>query len=186
MKKEHTNQHGINNEQKAQMLMSGWNSQMNAIWHIHQHIFIAQGAVLAAWFYLYDKEHPALGIGLMLLINTLFLIGIFIVKRHYQIQNKMNDELHSLGVLSKPEKAAPLLGGFLPNFFGSMNNHQLARLIIALLIIVNNALSIVSIHQMKLGCNLSSLAGSVMLLINLSIVIKLLCRWQELIKSNGH
>lgn len=181
MKKEHTNQHGISNEQKAQMLMSGWNNQMNAIWHIHQHIFIAQGATLAAWFLLYDKCYYTMSIGLTVLVNVLFLIGIFIVKRHQQINKEINQQLFNLGILTNPDFPLSLLGSLMKSKIGEMNNNELARLVIVVLIITNTILSIASACKLDYRICYSYFPSILLILMNLLIIGRIFFSWKDLI-----
>ena len=161
----------LSDEQIAQMNMSGWISQMSSIWHIHQHVFVAEAATLTGWYLLYSESKFVAANALLLIINILFYIAIFIVKRSYQITAGMNKTLQDLGVFrNKPQKGADIfkhrkLKDKLPKL-----NHQIARLVILVLIFINLILSFASF-----SCY--SLVFSVLSFI---VFLGLILRWHEL------
>ena len=161
----------LGDEQIAQMNMSGWISQMSSLWHIHQHVFVAEAAALTGWYYLYSKCEFAKANALLLIVNVLFYIAIFIVKRSYQITAGMNKTLQELGVFrNNPQKGASIIKHpKLAKYFPTLN-HQIARLVIFVLISINLILSF---------CSLSPYS-SVFLVFNSLVFLGLFLRWKEL------
>lgn len=191
-----SNRNNLTDDQIAQMNMSGWLNQMASIWHIHQHVFVAEGAALTAWYFLHSKDETLMASALLLIVNVLFYIAIFIVKRTYQITSGMHRTLQDLGVFrNKPAKPSLII--HIPQFRKKIPklNHQIARLLILIIIAINLALSIASIFSHMPTPSIENISSIRSLLsifsispyypillsaINVAIFISLIWRWNEL------
>ncbi|MBZ9610921.1 hypothetical protein [Rheinheimera maricola] len=172
------NNEPIESNVRLQILMSGWSGQMNAIWHIHQHVSLAEAASASAWFLLYTNGHINLASALMLFMNVILIISFFSVKRHYQIQDNFDQMLRRAGIFdSDPKPQSALLDIPYIRNWSRLFNHELARLLILVVIIVNLALGMSAAVSSKDYLSLAS----IFTYINGLLTLHLLYRWRELI-----
>ena len=160
--------------QKINSLTSAWLHQMSSVWSMHKYAALVEGGSLSAWYLLVQKKEFMLSSALLVVSSSLLYLMVLTVRRHAQLLQKFSAKLSSSDVLPKGNGPIGLFGGKSCAF----SAHQLARVFIALLILVNFILLISTFIKSDYNCFILILC-----VIHTLIAIPLVIRWKKLIKN---
>jgi hypothetical protein len=156
-------------EHRDKLRMSAWLHQMSAVWGMHRYAAMVEAACLSGWYFLSDKGDHSLAAALLLVGSTLLYMMIITIRRQSQMLNNFNRDLVESGVFhSEYPDPIGLLGGRKWPFLA----HQLARLFVAFLIMLNFVLIGVTVVNTLCVSVIPNLLGVVHLLYCFPLLVR--------------